>query len=73
MRLSFHVSEERNGSHDSPFGSFFLSTKTKQLIHHEEENSLDGRFSLIYDLSMQGSLAGQYEMHIDYKEDTVNS
>ena len=71
MRLRFRLSEEMGGSHDSPFGSLHLSTRTQRMIHRQSEHTCEGRFSLLYDLSMQGSPAGHYEMQIDYKEDPV--
>ncbi len=69
MRLRFRMSEELEGSHESSYGSLFLTTKTKHLKHQQSEDTCEGQFSLIYDLYMQGTQAGQYEMKIDYKED----
>lgn len=71
MRLSFRLSEQRNGSHESPFGSLMLSTSTKTLTHHESNDIVNGRISLKYDLAMQGAHTGEYEMRIDYREDEV--
>lgn len=68
MRLSFRLAESRDGTHESTFGNLFLSTNTKGLSHREESEGV-GSLKLAYDLSMQGTLAGYYEMEINYKED----
>ncbi|MBS4218859.1 DUF1934 family protein [Bacillus sp. FJAT-49711] len=65
MRLAFSLSEQRQGTHESTLGSLFLMTDTKKLNHE------DGKLSLAYDLSMQGTLAGYYEMDLEYKEDKL--
>lgn len=71
MRLSFHEHEQMGGSHESPFGSLLLTTDTKRLEHRQSGEGCGGRIQLIYELSMQGAPAGEYEMIIDYKEETV--
>ncbi|MCR2821335.1 DUF1934 domain-containing protein [Lederbergia panacisoli] len=65
MRLAFSLSEQMQGSHESTLGNIFLMTDTKKLSHEE------GKLSLAYDLSMQGTLAGYYEMELEYKEDKL--
>ncbi|MCJ7841588.1 DUF1934 domain-containing protein [Lederbergia sp. NSJ-179] len=69
MRLNFSLHEQKNGSHESELGTLFLTTDTKRLIHHETNDGCTGRLSLAYELAMQGTVAGYYEMDIDYEED----
>ncbi|MFC5466487.1 DUF1934 domain-containing protein [Lederbergia graminis] len=71
MRLSFQLSQERNGSHESGFGHLFLTTKTKRLQHTEQNNECEGALHLAYELAMEGTVAGYYEMDIHYEEDMV--
>ena len=56
----------------APYGTFFLLTNTKKMIHEEKIDRCKGSFHLMYDLFIQGSKAGEYEMQIDYEEDKVN-
>ena len=72
MRLNFKMKEELSGTHESPYGTFFLLTDTKKMIHEVEHDRCKGHFHLIYDLFIQGSKAGEYEMQIDYEEVKVN-
>ncbi len=72
MRLNFKLNEQKRGSHESELGTLFLTTDTKQFVHHETNDHCDGRLHLAYELSMQDTLAGFYEMEIVYKEDEVN-
>lgn len=67
MRLGFHKDVEKNGSYESPYGTFLLSTKTKKIEHKNIGNN-EGQFLLTYDLMMQGASSGKYEMLITYKE-----
>ncbi|MFE7149798.1 DUF1934 domain-containing protein [Heyndrickxia sporothermodurans] len=67
MRLSFHMDVEKNGSYESTFGTLLLSTKTEK-IEHIKTTKNEGRINLAYDLLMQGSSSGKYEMSINYKE-----
>lgn len=72
MRLNFKLNEEKRGSHESELGTLFLTTNTKQFTHHETNDHCDGQLHLAYELSMQDTLAGFYEMKIVYEEDEVN-
>jgi uncharacterized beta-barrel protein YwiB (DUF1934 family) len=70
MRLPFNRNVKKNGSYVSPYGTMLLSTETKQLEHDKEHSGelVEGTFSIQYDLWMQDSIAGNYEMVIHYKE-----
>ncbi|WP_233569834.1 DUF1934 domain-containing protein [Falsibacillus albus] len=70
MRLSFLNGKPKNGSYESPYGTLMLISKTSELKHSQEkEKAVDGRFQLKYQLILQGSSVGVYEMNIDYKEE----
>lgn len=73
MRLNFSLNGQRNGSYDSSYGTLFLTTHTKMLQHHQEADGIHGQLRLAYDLTMQGSTVGHYEMNINYKEDMVTN
>ncbi|KRG15869.1 hypothetical protein ACA30_04670 [Virgibacillus soli] len=72
MRLNFKLNEQKRGSHESELGTLFLTTNTKRFTHNETNDHCDGKLSLAYELSMQGKLAGFYEMEIVYKEEEGN-
>ncbi|WP_425454708.1 DUF1934 domain-containing protein [Falsibacillus pallidus] len=70
MRLSFIKGNEMNGSYDSPYGTLLLTTRTKELqLDQSSEGKIDGHFDLRYQLLMQGSSVGVYEMNIKFKEE----
>ncbi|PKG22585.1 DUF1934 domain-containing protein [Niallia nealsonii] len=71
MRLSFIVNKKRNGSYESPYGTFLVETDTKRMSLELSRESLSaGNFDLLYDLKMQGKSNGTYHMTIDFKEET---
>ena len=70
MRLSFLQGKEMNGSYDSPYGMLLLTTKTNELsLEQSSDGQIDGQFQLKYQLMMQGSSVGVYEMNIKFKEE----
>lgn len=73
MRLHFQLTEQRKGTHESAYGTFLLMTDTQTLEHTEQVDPCKGRFYLVYDLYMEGTKAGTYQMEIKYEEDHVNS
>jgi uncharacterized beta-barrel protein YwiB (DUF1934 family) len=69
MRLNFHLEDEKEGSYEGEYGTLLLTTKTKSLENRKMESErLSGQFILKYDLKMQGSTVGTYEMVLDYME-----
>lgn len=69
MRLSFDLEDEKAGSYEGEYGTLLLTTKTMSLENRKNESErLSGQFILKYDLKMQGSTVGTYEMVLDYKE-----
>ncbi|WHY81673.1 DUF1934 domain-containing protein [Siminovitchia fortis] len=72
MRMKFRLNEQKDGSHASEYGSLLLSTDTNKLAHHEYDDKCEGKINLGYDLYMQGTHAGKYDMEIQYREETGN-
>lgn len=70
MRLSFVLNKKRNGSYESPYGTFLVETDTKRMLLDVSQQSLtEGNFDLLYELKMQGKSNGTYHMTIDFKEE----
>ncbi|OIU66428.1 DUF1934 domain-containing protein [Rossellomorea aquimaris] len=69
MRMVFNEEEEMNGSYESELGTLLLTTKTKKLSHTKNLSRTEGDFNLSYELIMQGSPVGDYEMSINFKEE----
>ncbi|WP_082892620.1 DUF1934 domain-containing protein [Rossellomorea aquimaris] len=69
MRMAFNELEEQNGSYESQLGTLMLTTKTKNVSHTQVDSKVEGDFNLSYELNMQGSPVGDYEMSINYKEE----
>lgn len=72
MRMKFRLNEQKDGSHASEYGSLLLSTDTKKLALQERADKCEGTINLGYDLYMQGTHAGKYDMEIQYREETGN-
>ncbi|MBB2479109.1 DUF1934 domain-containing protein [Bacillus sp. APMAM] len=69
MRLAFDLENEKAGSYEGEYGTLLLTTKTKSLENRKNDSGrLSGKFILKYDLKMQGSIVGTYEMVLEYKE-----
>ena len=69
MRLAFSLEDEKAGSYEGEHGTLLLTTKTKSLENIMiGSERLQGKFILKYDLKMQGSIVGTYEMVLEYKE-----
>ncbi|WP_425383195.1 DUF1934 domain-containing protein [Rossellomorea oryzaecorticis] len=69
MRMLFNEEEEMSGSYESELGTLLLTTKTKKLSHTKNLSKTEGDFNLSYELIMQGSSVGDYEMSINFKEE----
>jgi len=69
MRLAFDLENEKAGSYEGEYGTLLLTTRTKSLESRKNDSDLlSGKFILKYDLKMQGSIVGTYEMVLEYKE-----
>ncbi|WP_421382163.1 DUF1934 domain-containing protein [Bacillus salacetis] len=71
MRMVFKEDEEHAGSYESQLGTLMITTKTSKLTHTANRTRNDGEINLSYQLFMQGSPVGKYEMDISYKEEGI--
>ena len=69
MRLLFQKNETLTGSYDSPYGVLEMQTSTTRISHKFDENVRKGEIDLLYDLRVDGSLAGTYHLTILFEED----
>ena len=67
MRQLFRLQETTNGHYENVYGTFGLLTTTNHISHQWNEQEQEGKLTLHYQLHMQGSEPGQYEMTIIYK------
>ena len=67
MRQLFRLQETTNGHYENVYGLFGLLTTTSDISHQWNEIEQEGTLTLRYQLHMQGSEPGQYEMTIMYK------
>lgn len=67
MRQLFRLQETTNGHYENVYGMFGLLTTTNHISHQWNEQEHEGKLTLHYQLHMQGSEPGQYEMTIIYK------
>lgn len=64
MRMVFEMNKKHVGRYETPFGTMGISTRTKRLSHSLEPQA--GAIDILYELHMQGALAGTYHMEITY-------
>ncbi|WP_026314458.1 DUF1934 domain-containing protein [Heyndrickxia acidiproducens] len=67
MRLDLRVGEKRRSTYESRYGNFPMEAKATGIGHHRSGQA-QGRFSLGYELFMQGNHLGTYNMAIHYEE-----
>jgi uncharacterized beta-barrel protein YwiB (DUF1934 family) len=67
MRQLFRLQETTNGHYENKYGLFGLLTTTNTISHQWNEQEQEGKLTLRYQLHMQGSEPGQYEVMITYK------
>jgi uncharacterized beta-barrel protein YwiB (DUF1934 family) len=69
MRMNFSERQILPGTYQTPFGTMQIETHTEKLSYLSQPNISEGTVDLIYNLTIQGSLAGTYHMTITYKEE----
>lgn len=69
MKMVFQRSKDLEGRYRTPFGLIDISTYTKDLSHSFEEDKKKGVVQIIYDLKMQGSHAGTYDLQLLFEEE----
>ena len=73
MRLAFLLNKKRNGSYETPYGTFLMVTDTKRLGMEKEAHSPSGLIDILYDLNTNGNKNGTYHMTIQLKEEKVQA
>jgi uncharacterized beta-barrel protein YwiB (DUF1934 family) len=68
MRMVFELNKKHAGRYETPFGTMGISTRTKRLAHDITEQK--GAIDILYELHMQGSIAGTYHLEIGYTPST---
>nr|WP_275411177.1 DUF1934 domain-containing protein [Bacillus sp. B15-48] len=63
MRLHLVLNKKTPGTYHTPLGLLMTEADTKQI------EIAEGRVKVRYDLTIQGSHAGTYEMNINYRTD----
>ncbi|WP_306461672.1 DUF1934 domain-containing protein [Robertmurraya kyonggiensis] len=67
MRMVFEMNKKHLGRYETPFGTMGISTRTKRLAH--SFGAHNGAIDILYELHMQGALAGTYHLEISYEEE----
>lgn len=67
MRMVFVMNKRQAGKYVTPYGTIGIETRTKRLACKKEASS--GAVDILYDLHMQGSIAGTYHMEIVFEEE----
>ncbi|WP_419882424.1 DUF1934 domain-containing protein [Peribacillus sp. B-H-3] len=69
MRQSFVPEETVHGHYESVYGTLGMITHTNSLEYQWNEDEKEGKLVLNYELTMQGSEKGYYEMTIAFREE----
>jgi uncharacterized beta-barrel protein YwiB (DUF1934 family) len=69
MRMTFRQQQTMPGTYQTPYGTMQTEAHTQQLSFFSQPEITEGLVELIYDLTIQGSLAGTYHLNITYKEE----
>lgn len=69
MRMTFRLGQPISGTYSTPLGFMEIVTEAKKLHYSINETERAGTVSLKYDLTVQGALAGTYQLEINFKEE----
>ncbi|WP_141430946.1 DUF1934 domain-containing protein [Bacillus sp. 03113] len=69
MKLSFKLNQKLNGIYESPYGTLQLNTFTRKLQSQFQTSTNIGLMEILYELYMNGSLSGIYQMKITFEEE----
>lgn len=69
MRMVFRPNKPVSGTYHAPHGYMEIVTEAKSFAHEHIDETNAGTIKLKYDLSMQETLAGTYNLEIKYKEE----
>lgn len=69
MRLPFNTAQKERGHYDTQYGMIPLVVQTHQLQHeHINSETINGTFTVQYDLIISGQSVGKYSLEILYSE-----
>lgn len=69
MRMVFRCNKPVSGTYHSPHGYMEIVTEAHAFAHNHNTKTNEGNIALQYDLSMQETLAGTYQLEIKYEEE----
>lgn len=69
MRMLLEAQKSHHGSYTTPFGELKIVTETKELRNKWDEQTNKGSIEVLYDLIIQGSTAGTYQLQISFEEE----
>ncbi len=69
MKMVFQKDKELGAHYKTPFGIIDMAAFTKELAHFYREQEKKGSVRIQYDLKMQGSLAGTYDLQLLFEEE----
>ncbi|WP_409296134.1 DUF1934 domain-containing protein [Peribacillus sp. SCS-26] len=69
MKQTFQENMITLGYYESIYGRLEMQTDTKKMIREWDDTQKQGKIGLHYNLNMQGSDLGEYQMSIVYKEE----
>lgn len=67
MRMVFSAGNKHAGRYETPYGVMGVETITKNLAHQLDKHR--GSIDVLYELHMQGALAGTYQLDISFEEE----
>ncbi|MFZ4453024.1 DUF1934 domain-containing protein [Salibacterium aidingense] len=70
MRQRYLSGELTEGSYETPYGTLKTEAQTDQVAVIWSDSGNTGRIQFGYDLTLQGSVAGRYDVTISIEEDT---
>ncbi|WP_185819833.1 DUF1934 domain-containing protein [Salibacterium salarium] len=70
MRQRYLSGERTEGTYETPYGKLITEAETDQVAVMWSDSGSTGRIQFGYDLTLQGSVAGRYDVTISIEEDT---
>ncbi|MFB4163529.1 DUF1934 domain-containing protein [Alteribacillus sp. JSM 102045] len=70
MRQLYQYGEITEGSYETPYGKLITEAETDQVAVMWSDSGKTGRIQFGYDLTLQGSAAGRYDVTISIEEET---
>ncbi|MFB5664180.1 DUF1934 domain-containing protein [Alteribacillus sp. HJP-4] len=70
MKQQYHYGERTEGTYETPYGKLSTEADTDQLAVMWSDTGKTGRIQFGYDLTLQGTVAGRYDVTISIEEET---